>query len=204
MDEIAEVTDVNWPLCVALGPSLDWFFGYQSIDDQQKWIRRREKGPALKYGSFYKSCLFPSFIFVSIMIFIPQRLMSVSFTTAVSDLEISGCARQEAYDRLESWLRVHASKPWDMPQTRVSLGPNGSYFAMSPAGGATWISIPKYLQALMEPNRPGHAPTVVTLGVKATWFVLWPDGSSSCSLDSEYQRLEELLRRHGKSGVNVS
>lgn len=59
--DFAEVTDINRPLCVILGPSLDWFFGYQSIDGQLKWIRRREKGPDLKYGHFYKSCLFPYF-----------------------------------------------------------------------------------------------------------------------------------------------
>lgn len=59
--DFAEVTDVNHPLCVALAPSLDWFFGYQAIDGQMKWTRRREKGPDLKYGSLYKSCLFPSF-----------------------------------------------------------------------------------------------------------------------------------------------
>ena len=59
--DFADITDVNRPLCVALGPSLDWFYGYQSIDGQQKWTRRREKGPALKYGHFYKSCLLPSF-----------------------------------------------------------------------------------------------------------------------------------------------
>lgn len=59
--DLAEITDVNRPLCVALGPSLDWFYGYQSIDGQHKWIRRLEKGPALKSGHFYKSCLLPSF-----------------------------------------------------------------------------------------------------------------------------------------------
>ncbi|CAF9933380.1 hypothetical protein IMSHALPRED_009333 [Imshaugia aleurites] len=166
--DIAEVTDVNRPLCVALGPSLDCFFGYDSIDGQQKWIRRREKGPNLKYGQFYKTW----------------------------------SARQAAYDNLESWLRTHASNPWDMPQTRVSLGPNDRYFAVSPAGGAAWTSIPKYLEALIDPKRPERAPTLVALGIKETWFVLWPDGSSSCNLDSEYPNLEKLLRRHGKSGVN--
>lgn len=66
--EFAEITDVNRPLCVALGPNLDWFFGYQSINGQQEWIRRREKGSDLKHGHFHKSCLFPSFIPFSIII----------------------------------------------------------------------------------------------------------------------------------------
>ena len=56
----------------------------------------------------------------------------------------------------------------------------------------------------MDLKQPCHAPSLVALGVKETWFALWPDGSSSCNLDSEYQKLEELLRRHGKSGVSVS
>lgn len=120
------------------------------------------------------------------------------------NIKVSGSARQAAYDSLESWLRLHASKAWDMPQTRAALGPKGSYFATSPAGGATWNSIPSCLERHMNLKQPGHAPSLVTLGVKETWFALWPDGSSSCSLDSEYQKLERLLRRHGKSGVNVS
>ncbi|KAL9064741.1 MAG: hypothetical protein Q9161_008670 [Pseudevernia consocians] len=167
LKDFAEITDVNRPLCVALAPSLDWFFGYQSINGQQRWIRRREKAPGLKHGHFYKSW----------------------------------SARQEAYDNLESWLRLHASKHWDMSQTKVFLGPNGSYFAVSPAGGAVWASIPARLEALIDLNQPGRTPTLVALGVKGTWFALWQDGSSSCNLDSEYQKLEDLLRRHGKSGV---
>ncbi len=91
-----------------------------------------------------------------------------------------------------------------MSQTRVDLGPNGRYFAVSPAGGVTWASIPARLEALIDLNQPGRTPTLVALGVKETWFALWRDGSSSCNLDSEYQKLEELLRRHGKSGVKVS
>ena len=202
--DFAEVTDINQPLCVILGPSLDWFFGYQSIDGQQKWIRKGEKGPDLKYGHFYKSCLFPCF-----PISLTNPRSSALHTHGPlsmknSNIEVSGSARQAAYDNLESWLRLHASKPWDMPQTRAALGPKGSYFATSPAGGATWSSIPSCLEKVMDLKQPCHAPSLVALGVKETWFALWPDGSSSCKLDSEYQKLEELLRRHGKSGVNVS
>ena len=67
--DFAEVTGVSQPLCVALGPSLDWNFGYQSIDGQQKWRRRRKKGSDLKPGCFYKSRLSPSFIFLATIIF---------------------------------------------------------------------------------------------------------------------------------------
>ena len=91
-----------------------------------------------------------------------------------------------------------------MPQTRAALGPKGSYFATSPAGGATWSSIPPGLERLIDMKQPGHVPSLVALGVKETWFALWPNGSSSCDLGSQYQKLEQLLRRHGKSGVNVS
>ena len=130
--------------------------------------------------------------------------ISVCFPARMPNIKVSGSARQEAYDNLESWLRLHASKHWDMSQTRVFLGPNGSYFAVSPAGGAVWASIPARLEALIDLNQPGRTPTLVALGVKGTWFALWQDGSSSCNLDSEYQKLEDLLRRHGKSGVKVS
>lgn len=54
--DLGAVTDVEYPLCVALGPSLDWFFGYKAIGGQLKLIRRNEKGPGLKHGSFYKQC----------------------------------------------------------------------------------------------------------------------------------------------------
>ena len=117
---------------------------------------------------------------------------------------ILGTARQAAYDRLESWLRLHASKPWDMAQTKVSIGPNGNYFATFPAARAAWSSIPPSLERLIDLEQPSRTPTLVTLGVKKTWFAQWRDGNSSCNLDSEYQRLEELLRRHGKLGVDVS
>lgn len=88
-----------------------------------------------------------------------------------------------------------------MPQTKVSIGPEGSYFATSPAAGVVWRSIPPGLERLIDLKTPGRTPALVALGVKETWFVLWPDGSSSCKLDSEYQKLEELLRKHGRSGV---
>ncbi|KAF6232150.1 hypothetical protein HO173_009533 [Letharia columbiana] len=166
--DFAKLTDVNRPLCVALGPNLDWFFGYQAIDGQMKWTRRREQGPNLKHGSFYKSW----------------------------------SARQAAYDNLESWLRLHASKSWDMAQTKVSIGPKGSCFATFPGARATWSSIPSSLERLIDLEQPSRTPTLVTLGVKETWFALWRDGNGSCNLDSEYQKLEELLRRHGKLGVN--
>lgn len=91
-----------------------------------------------------------------------------------------------------------------MPQTKVSIGPDGSYFATSPAAGVVWRSIPPGLERLIDLKTPGRTPASVALGVKETWFVLWPDGSSSCRLDSEYQKLEELLRKHGRSGVTVS
>ena len=91
-----------------------------------------------------------------------------------------------------------------MPQTRAALGPKGSYFATSPVGGAAWKSIPSCLERFIDLKQPGHVPSLVSLGVKETWFALWPDGSSSCDLDSEYQKLEQLLRKYGKSGVDVS
>ncbi|KAF6220031.1 hypothetical protein HO133_003856 [Letharia lupina] len=89
-----------------------------------------------------------------------------------------------------------------MAQTKVSIGPNGNYFATFPAARAAWSSIPPSLERLIDLEQPSRTPTLVTLGVKKTWFAQWRDGNSSCNLDSEYQRLEELLRRHGKLGVD--
>lgn len=146
----------------------------------------------------------PLFISVPIINSIHAFCIVGLFSYERPNIEVSGSARQVVYDNLESWLRLHASKPWDMPQTRVSLGPKGSYFAVSPAGGAAWASIPKCLESLVDRHQPGRTPISVALGVKETWFALWPDGSSSCNLDSDYQKLEELLRRHKKSSVNVS
>ncbi|KAM0797543.1 hypothetical protein BDR22DRAFT_435197 [Usnea florida] len=94
-----------------------------------------------------------------------------------------------------------ASGARDMSQTRVFLGPNASYFAVSPVGGATWASIPARLEALIDLEKPARTPYLIALGVGETWFALWQDGSSSCNLDVEYPNLERLLRRHGKSGV---
>ena len=129
---------------------------------------------------------------------------SILFLTSRPNIDVSGSASQAAYGNLESWLRKYASEPWDMPQTRVSLGPKGSYFAVSPAGGVTWNSIPKLVATLIDINQHGRTPTLVALGVKETWFALWPDGSSSCNLDSEYPDLETLLRRRGTSSITVS
>lgn len=91
-----------------------------------------------------------------------------------------------------------------MSQIRVYLGLYGSCFAVSPGGGTTWASIPARLEALIDLSQPRRSPTLVALGVKKTWFALWRDGSSSYNLDSEDHKLEELLRRHRKSGVKVS
>ena len=128
---------------------------------------------------------------------------SFSLMTYVSDIRVSGSKRQAAYDTLESWLRLKASKTRDMSQTRVYLGPNASYFAVSPVGGSTWASIPARLEALIDLEQPARTPSLIALGVEGTWFALWQDGSCSCNLDVEYPNLERLLRRHGKSGVKV-
>lgn len=48
--------DIHRPLCVALGPTLDWFLGYQSANGQLKWIRGREKRPKSKHGAAYDIC----------------------------------------------------------------------------------------------------------------------------------------------------
>ena len=90
-----------------------------------------------------------------------------------------------------------------MPQARVSLGPKGSYFASSPAGGVTWNALPHNFELLFNPQRPGRVPTLVALGVNDSWFALWPDRNSSCNLGDDYPDLEILLRKHGKSGVDV-
>ena len=90
-----------------------------------------------------------------------------------------------------------------MPQARVCLGPNASYFASSPAGGVTWNRLPASFESLFNPQQPARVPTHVSLGVKDTWFALWPDGNSSCYLGDDYPNLEMLLRKHGKNGVNV-
>ena len=90
-----------------------------------------------------------------------------------------------------------------MPQARVSLGPNASYFASSPAGGVTWDRLPDSFESLFNPQQPARVPTHVSLGVKDTWFALWPDENSSCNLGDEYPKLEMLLRKYGKSGVDV-
>lgn len=120
-----------------------------------------------------------------------------------TNIRISGSKRQAAYDTLESWLRLKASKTRDMSQTRVYLGPNASYFAASPVGGSTWASIPARLETLIDLNQPARTPILIALGVEETWFALWQDGSSCCNLDVEYPNLERLLRRHGKFGVRV-
>ena len=128
---------------------------------------------------------------------------SLPLMTYISDIRVSGSKRQAAYDTLESWLRLQASKTRDMSHTRVFLGPNASYFAVSPVGGSTWASIPARLEKLIDLDQPARTPSLIALGVEDTWFALWQDGSSSCNLDVEYPNLERLLRRHGKSGVKV-
>ena len=139
------------------------------------------------------SCLSPSMYIAT----------SLSLITYVSNISVSGSKRQAAYDTLESWLKLNASKTRDMSQTRVFLGPKASYFAVSPVGGSTWASIPARLEALIDLDKPARTPSLIALGVEETWFALWQDGSSSCNLDVEYPNLERLLRRHGKSGVKV-
>ena len=116
---------------------------------------------------------------------------------------ISGSQRQASYDKLETWLRAYAGTAIDMPQARVSLGSNASYFASSPAGGVACNRLPASFESLFNPQQPARVPTHVSLGVQDTWFALWPDGNSSCYLGDEYPNLETLLRKHGTSGVNV-
>lgn len=141
---------------------------------------------------------------MSVSLIVPSHASLKFRSRKGPNIRILGSARQAAYDNLESWLRLHASKSWDMAQTKVSIGPKGSCFATFPGARATWSSIPSSLERLIDLEQPSRTPTLVTLGVKETWFALWRDGNGSCNLDSEYQKLEELLRRHGKLGVNVS
>ncbi|KAK0508280.1 hypothetical protein JMJ35_009364 [Cladonia borealis] len=165
---LGPTADIYRPLCVALAPSLDWFFGYQATNGQLKWISSRENSPKSRRGVVYNRW----------------------------------SQRQASYDRLERWLRTYAGTAIDMPQTRVSLGPNASYFASSPAGGVTWDRLPDSFESLFNPQQPARVPTHVSLGVKDTWFALWPDENSSCKLGDEYPKLELLLRKHGKTGVD--
>lgn len=90
-----------------------------------------------------------------------------------------------------------------MPQTRVALGPKGSYFANSPKGGVTWNDLPSSFEQFINPQQSGRVPVSVALGVKETWFALWPDNSSSCNLGDEYPDLEILLKKYGKAGISV-
>lgn len=90
-----------------------------------------------------------------------------------------------------------------MPQTRVALGPRGSYFASSPAGGIIWNDLPPSFEQLINPQQSGRVPTLVALGVRNTWFALWPDNNSSCNLGEDYPDLETLLKKHGRAGINV-
>ncbi len=61
--DLVTITDIEHPLYVKLGPSLDFFFGYRDIDGQLKLLRRREKSPDLKHGYLYSQCT--SFVFRS-------------------------------------------------------------------------------------------------------------------------------------------
>ena len=79
-----------------------------------------------------------------------------------------GSERQASYDKLETWLRTYAATAIDMPQARVSLGPKGSYFASSPAGGVIWNGLPESFKLLFNPQQPGRVPTSVALGINDT------------------------------------
>lgn len=79
----------------------------------------------------------------------------------------------------------------------------GSYFASSPAGGVTSNGLPESFKLLFDPQQPGRVPKLVALGTNDTWFALWPDSNSSCSLGDDYPDLEILLRKHGKGGIDV-
>lgn len=122
-------------------------------------------------------------------------------TSSLTDM--LGSERQASYDKLETWLRTYAATVMDMPQARVSLGPKGSYFASSPAGGVTSNGLPESFKLLFDPQQPGRVPKLVALGTNDTWFALWPDSNSSCSLGDDYPDLEILLRKHGKGGIDV-
>ena len=91
----------------------------------------------------------------------------------------------------------------DMSNTCISLGPEGSYYATSPAIGAAWNNLPSSFECLMNRQQDDRVVKSVALGIKKTWFAIWPDGGSSCSLGDEYPDLERLLKQHGKAGVNV-
>jgi len=126
-----------------------------------------------------------------------------SYPIIVSSDTNTGSAGQASYDKLEVWLRFCAVSLGDMAQTRVSLGPRGSYFATSPAGSVISNDLPSSFEHLINPQQSGRIPTWVALGVNDAWFALWPNSSCSCHLRDEYPDLETLLKKHGKAGVKV-
>ncbi|MCJ1280601.1 hypothetical protein MMC21_008430 [Puttea exsequens] len=165
--DLLSFTTIDQPVCVALGPNLDYFFGYRCIKGELKLIRKREKSPEFKLGSLHRQW----------------------------------SERQEAYDKLQRWLQDFAIAKADMAQTRLALGAGGSYFACSPTGGVIWNELPSSLQKVFDRQQSDMTPSSVVFGIKGTWFVLWPNGSSSCNLDDEYPNLESLMKKYGKFGI---
>jgi hypothetical protein len=91
------------------------------------------------------------------------------------------------YSKLETWIDDQVkSDPEKVKRVAISIGPKGSYFARS---GSSHIAhaLPKDLKkAIKESDSPA---SIVALGARGAWVVLWTDSTRSWNLRDAYPNL---------------
>lgn len=110
-----------------------------------------------------------------------------------------GGAFDSKYRKLSSWLFVtHQHENWKPKpkETKVALGPNGSFWAFSNTG-YRWSALPETLEdKLQEKLVPGgwfKKPIYAALGVEGSWVLVYESGKPSWDLARQYNGLHSLL-----------
>jgi hypothetical protein len=94
---------------------------------------------------------------------------------------------RDAYSKLRTWIYDHVKSDAEkVKRVAISIGPKGSYFARSESSHITH-TLPKDLEtSIKESNSP---PSIVALGIRGAWVVLWADGTRSWHLRDAYPEL---------------
>jgi hypothetical protein len=105
-------------------------------------------------------------------------------TTILTVLDVES---REAYCKLERWLNDRVkSDPEKVKKVAISIGPKGSYFARS-GSTHTAHTLPKDLKTAIENSK--SSPSVVALGARGAWVVLWANDARSWDLRDAYPNL---------------
>jgi hypothetical protein len=94
---------------------------------------------------------------------------------------------RDRYTKLKRWIDDHVESDAEkVKNIAISVGPKGSYFARS---GSSHIAqaLPKDLEKAIRES--DSSASMVALGARGSWVVLWADGTRSWNLRDAYPSL---------------